>query len=1438
MKRLLSLMLCIAMLLPLVISGCSVGGTLTLMIYMVGSDLESKHMAASNDINEILDSSLNVSRVNLLIYTGGSEMWYVDVPNDANATYILKEEDGEKYLELLETSDELHSMGEADTLSSFLNYSYENYSADHYGLILWDHGNGPLVGFGKDSLFSGDSMELSEMQQAFADSPFNETKLDFIGFDACYMSSLEVAETLSPYSSYMIASQETEPGDGWNYSFLDTFNSSFESETIAESIISSYHDYYEEKKSTTFNPDLTLACLDLTKMDELIEAFNSYFDEMKSSLDGGGYQSLSVQRSNMKSFGESPSSRGWSLDMVDLGNLIALGGEDYEEQATALETALDSFVKINQANVSDACGISLYYPYDGLRTYAQLGSEKYKSFDRSASYVSYMDTYVRTWSEGWLKSDNTVEENYDSVDESETIKDEDKLTVKLTDDQKKNFSKAYLNIYYNEPDDDREFYTPTLYMKQVAPDENGNITVNADAKIPTFNGKTFFALREVAKEKDRTTYKSMFSAVSCEVRAPEDFVTMYCYVPDDSDDIIITSIDYDNEEDGADDRSIPTRSGKSTLNGERWEYLCHWIHGGEPKRNGEGVLLPFDQWPQSGSSFYCTIIDSSLQLKMASIHQLDNYKASDFYYQIVLEDVYGNRSVTELENFPEKPVESETYEEKTDKGTMTYTLYDDYAKLEKYDGDDTELTIPESVKDLPVTKIKSDAFKALKNRKDPLKTLTISNPDTALTNKIIFSNTEKIVLPDGMKDIPDEAFINLSAHSEVVIPDSVESIGPQAFAGSYASFRKTLKRIDLPKNLRSIGVGAFGGVYFDEEITIDPDNAYYQVKDDMLLSKDGKTLLNYFGSDTTLTIPEGVEEIMPHAHAGDSSSKDGIILNHIEFPSTLKRIGYQAFDSDEFEELIFPDSLEEIGTCAFGVYPITYSEEDVHSVTKIHFGKNLRWIGKTILDGGLYGTLSISEDNRFFSVVDNRLTNKSGSADLSEKALSTSDNLVKNKAEYDCYLAVTKDLDLSKYIKAERAQDNGSYNGNDYCRKMDLNDEDKKKVSFDKTMKLSGKDLTLPCSFADLDLKESTNHPLPELINANKTEYVKMTPDDESYVLVGLTNNDIYSHKPQETYAYSIKAYNEGVNMPVADYSYMGLSYGSSISDVISKLGAPSSIYINGSIARIYYYEYVDVDYDILEHNSALDLKFVLNNDSGVPELDEFSIEVDTTGPKNTYALYSSLAKELDLSHYEKLGDSQKTLEYEGKSFDTDMVLTDKKPLSGFSVSDSFSIRGEKYSLPCKVSDITKLGFSPNDGEKSLSEEVEPDATGYLIMKDDEMAQLSLSYKNTDTKPAAAKDCSVTKIELNYGSSDYSLIDSEYDGISVGTPMDEVIKKLGEPVSFRISLTFLSVDLEYYDTDVSESSNNYGKDHLTVSFCYNPDTGDILLKGFTIEKII
>ena len=109
-------------------------------------------------------------------------------------------------------------MTNKEVLKKFINFTVQNYLADKYDLILWDHGGGDHDGFGLDDHSSVslvdylDSMNFSELIDALSDNDIIKTKgkFDFINFDACLMNNLELNLALSSLTDYSIASAENE----------------------------------------------------------------------------------------------------------------------------------------------------------------------------------------------------------------------------------------------------------------------------------------------------------------------------------------------------------------------------------------------------------------------------------------------------------------------------------------------------------------------------------------------------------------------------------------------------------------------------------------------------------------------------------------------------------------------------------------------------------------------------------------------------------------------------------------------------------------------------------------------------------------------------------------------------------------------------------------------------------------------------------------------------------------------------------------------------------------------------------------------------------------------------------------------------------------------------------------------------------------------------
>ena len=110
-------------------------------------------------------------------------------------------------------SNELN-MANPDTLSIFVQYCIENYPANHYWVVLDNHG-GAYNGVCTDETSGPDEiLTIGDLKTAFSSiSSYLGHKFDGIFFAACLMSNLEIAVQLSPYVEYIVGFETTSGGN-------------------------------------------------------------------------------------------------------------------------------------------------------------------------------------------------------------------------------------------------------------------------------------------------------------------------------------------------------------------------------------------------------------------------------------------------------------------------------------------------------------------------------------------------------------------------------------------------------------------------------------------------------------------------------------------------------------------------------------------------------------------------------------------------------------------------------------------------------------------------------------------------------------------------------------------------------------------------------------------------------------------------------------------------------------------------------------------------------------------------------------------------------------------------------------------------------------------------------------------------------------------------
>ncbi|MBQ8167316.1 MAG: hypothetical protein IJZ96_09820 [Lachnospiraceae bacterium] len=470
-------------------------GTKTIMMYVVGSDLESEHDCATSDITEVINSGFDEENINYIIYTGGTKDWEdPDISDDHNS--IFKVENGD--LTLLKQEDK-KNMGNSDTLSDFINYAYENYPADMYGLILWNHGGGSFNGYGYDEV-TNDCLSLMEIDNALADTPFSgDNKLDFIGFDACLMATIEVADALSPYANYLFASQEPEPGWGWDYSFL----SKIETDDTPIEIGTYVVDGFIETTSNNFMSypfsftDITLSVLDLSKVADVETALEGMFAVAKDDLTAETYHQYAKLRASTKEIAPAYSGE-YSYDFVDMMDMADSMSTIYPNEANALKSAISNMVVYQDANVKREYGVSIYYPYNA-KEYSQYYVPMFKTFDFAPNYASYIENF-----RSYLTNTEVTAATWDPSTMMPTYNGDLTFSLDLTPEQAAEVQNAYFVISHEDPN------TPGNYMfvmmsNQVNFDDTTKVTAPFDGQIIYIKNDTTGQLTEMMyTEQERT----------------------------------------------------------------------------------------------------------------------------------------------------------------------------------------------------------------------------------------------------------------------------------------------------------------------------------------------------------------------------------------------------------------------------------------------------------------------------------------------------------------------------------------------------------------------------------------------------------------------------------------------------------------------------------------------------------------------------------------------------------------------------------------------------------------------------------------------------------------------------------------------------------------------------------------------------------------------
>ena len=386
----------------------------TILIYICGSDLESNGQTSSSsasgyatgDITEMLSVSGQPDDVNVVLQTGGAKCW--KTTHGINKSYLERYHLSNQSL-VRDSQLNKASMGSVNTLQSFITWGVQTYPADRISLILWDHG-GAMHGVCSDENFSRDTLTNSEVKTAVANSftslgRSTSDKFEWIGYDACLMQVQDIAEFNSSYFNYMVASEESEAGDGWDYdTWLDDAYAKKSTTTILNAIVDGFiaATNQQYKENNWGASDQTLSWLDLSYMSAYKSAWESMASTMNSLINSYGKTNFQTLMKSCKYYGSDEDCEGYSyfgtFDAKDVLNKFKNTNafSSASTQITAAINAFSNLVKYSKkgSGAGNSYGLCCYFPMKDSSGYTCYTSTYYTSDETNFSnWLSIVTTY-------------------------------------------------------------------------------------------------------------------------------------------------------------------------------------------------------------------------------------------------------------------------------------------------------------------------------------------------------------------------------------------------------------------------------------------------------------------------------------------------------------------------------------------------------------------------------------------------------------------------------------------------------------------------------------------------------------------------------------------------------------------------------------------------------------------------------------------------------------------------------------------------------------------------------------------------------------------------------------------------------------------------------------------------------------------------------------
>lgn len=289
------------------------------------------------------------------------------------------------------------NMTDPAQLSEFISWTKQNAPAEHYAVVLWNHGGGYRGLIEDVASAPGTLMSLTGLSTALSGAG----AIDILAFDMCLMGSYETLTKVNGYASFAVFSENEVPGNGYPYDAILhglQANPGMTSRNAAIMFADQFHASYQGSRSTT-----TVSAYDLAGFTGFESSLNTLALSLKANMSGlGGGITAAAQGSQAFEF----------VQLKDLGNFldslrVQVSDATVRSNIDAVKSSATAFRLQQHArtgsgsgvlNVDKATGLSIVMPsgvgYDQLPSSGTGSLAAYQSLEGNRPWAQFISAWV------------------------------------------------------------------------------------------------------------------------------------------------------------------------------------------------------------------------------------------------------------------------------------------------------------------------------------------------------------------------------------------------------------------------------------------------------------------------------------------------------------------------------------------------------------------------------------------------------------------------------------------------------------------------------------------------------------------------------------------------------------------------------------------------------------------------------------------------------------------------------------------------------------------------------------------------------------------------------------------------------------------------------------------------------------------------------------